>query len=85
MNCKPGDLAMNVRGLSSYRGEIYTVLRPYDGPWVFDGKKEPSWRIDRMGEECHACDSDLRPLRNPGDDEKDETLVFARKPSEEHA
>lgn len=72
MNCKPGEMAINVSGLChKHRGEIYLVLRAYDGPWIWDAPREPSWWVEHRGGEYHCCDSHLRPIR-PGDISEEE-------------
>jgi hypothetical protein len=74
MNCKPGDLAVLVYSrIPRYIGEIYVVLRPYDGTEF--ASNEPAWVIEHRGEEWHCEDRHLRPIRDPGDDAVDE---FAR-------
>lgn len=77
MNCKPGDLAVNVGGLPHCRGRIYVVLRPYDGH-VF--RRENAWWCDWRGQEVHVCDEHLRPIRDQ--DGEDETLSWAGKPEQ---
>lgn len=72
MNCKPGDLAINVAGLVNCRGEIYKVVRPYDGPLFLD--RGFAWWVDHRGQEFHCTDASLRPIRDPGDDARDEML-----------
>jgi hypothetical protein len=80
MNCRPGDLAINVGGLSRFLGEIYTVLRAYDGPWPWDTPVRPSWWVRYGNGRYHAFDCDLRPIRDPGDDATDESLLWAPAP-----
>lgn len=72
MNCKPGELAICVEaGNRPDRvGSIVTVLRRFVG----DGRAyrfSADWVIDYQGEEYVACDAFLRPLRDPGDDTRD--------------
>lgn len=80
MNCKPGDLAINVSGRPECRGEIYEVLRVYSG--CLPG---PAWIVMHRGEEFHCRDDVLRPIRDPGDDATDETLQWLPVPSKEVA
>ncbi len=75
MNCKPGDLAVIVRSLTSSQernlGHICRCVAPAMSPWG-----EPGWRIEPptpLGQH-HAVDVALRPLRDPGDDALDEML-----------
>lgn len=86
MNCKPGDLAVIVRGENI--GVMVDVIGPHD---LFDG----AWRVrvhaDAMcdlglvkkGEVTGCMDSKLRPIRDPGDDAQDETLSWLPVPSTE--
>jgi len=85
MNCKPGDLAVNVGRRSEFVGEVYLVLRLYDGPWIFTTPEEPSWWIEHRGREFHCADADLRPIRPQDDDATDETLLWLPVPTKETA
>lgn len=83
MNCKPGDLAAIVDALPIGRflvGRMVTVVQR-----VEDGPEGPTWwvRFDRpvmsplnglSAAEGRAADCFLRPIRDPGDDAKDELL-----------
>jgi hypothetical protein len=87
MNCKPGDWAMYVGPSLKYRGEVYTVLRPFEGMAVMlagGGLAGPGWWVDHRGKEWHCLDSSLRPIR-PGDisDEEVRELYSPKQP--EHA
>lgn len=80
MNCKPGDLAVIVRGaaFAKYIGAIVKVVET-DG--VF-------WSTEKSldGNETYPIiipDSCLRPIRDTGDDAKDETLQWLPVPSTE--
>ena len=73
MNCKPGDLAIVVKGLSPDEkravGHICTIVRREDHP-VTDA---PGWLIDPViranGFDC-VLDAWLRPIRdNPGNEQ----------------
>lgn len=95
MNCKPGDLAVMVRSFAGNEGKIVRCLRlACEGEliaigWAMD--MGPVWYID-MPLRANwglavplAIDAFLRPIRDPGDDATDETLVWAGKPQREHA
>lgn len=89
MNCKPGDLAMVVKGRSV--GVVCTCIRlasigetldlgydvELDGPmWVTDKSFQSTW-----GDwDCLMFDDFLRPLRDPGDDAVDEMVERVGKP-----
>lgn len=81
MNCKQGDLAINVGGNPHARGEIYKVLREYKGGVFSDGR--PAWWVEHRGYEWHCHDHALRPLR--GNSGQDETLQWCDVPTKEHA
>lgn len=96
MNCKPGDLAVIVRGLNgalssrvgtlvtvgalhatnSYFGPVWNVthMRPIVGLAV-DGRNGKTQGLGSLGAKGHCPDDWLRPIRDPGDDAVDETLV----------
>lgn len=93
MNCKPGDLAIVVRGAKS-GGRIVRCIRLVSmgaimltkcgRPVQLTGWTEPVWALDGWVvfeiapygevEVPAAADSCLRPIRDPGDDAKDEML-----------
>jgi hypothetical protein len=85
MNCKPGDLAIvvSVDGhplLEHLLGSIRRVKKvalAWDGPaWTYSGR-----RFRAAGQTCHAIpDRWLRPIRDPGDDAKDESFRWAPAP-----
>lgn len=81
MNCKPGDLAVNVGGKPECRGEIYTVIKAYTGP-VFKSPY-PAWWVEHNGSMFHCLDRDLRPIRDQ--DGEDEMLRIAGYPHKETA
>jgi hypothetical protein len=84
MNCKPGDLAI-VSGketLPHLRGRIVTVARCGNLYGIPHWQTEPKF-IDRDGVEVWFADEDLRPIRDPGDDATDETLLWLPSPSRE--
>lgn len=81
MNCKPGDLAVIVRSHDRRNiGRLVKVLR------LYDRRIEASWWIASEsvlhgifsdwppGAEVGLFDSHLRPIRDPGDDARDEML-----------
>jgi hypothetical protein len=92
MNCKPGDLAIVVRGMYSDEnvGKLVRTVRlvPLHDA---DG---PSWEVESlsgflMHPRVELCglrgwfeDSRLRPIRDPGDDAQDEMLVLLGKPEQ---
>lgn len=83
MNCKPGDLAIVIRDCDGHhQGKIVTVVDGACRPshWLTDPKL-----IDPSGLLVEAHDSDLRPIRDPGDDAVDETLLWLPLPTKEHA
>lgn len=85
MNCKPGDLAFVTNTeIEQFLGNVVRVLRPYDGPSIF-GDVGAAWWVDYAGDEFHADDSHLRPIRNPGDDAVDEVLQRLPVPHKEMA
>lgn len=90
MNCKPGDLALIVRSSSGNVGKIvvcikmvgmYRWLQPDGNSFI-----SPCWLIDRNlrgwdgTTDAFVPDVCLRPLRDPGDDAKDETLRWQDVP-----
>jgi hypothetical protein len=95
MNCKPGDLAVYVGGhLSNPRnvGRIFQVLRrgnDWHGQiswWVKPaGEAYSPTRLKWMSEEGEVLDKLLRPIRDPGDDATDETLLWVGSPHKETA
>jgi hypothetical protein len=86
MNCKPGDLAMVQGALNG--GRIVRVLR-YLGPvkftsgntrpdcWLLEGRlSERCIRAEQLGGDAIQPDYNLRPIRDPGDDAKDESTLW---------
>lgn len=84
MNCKPGDLAVVV-GRCEISGDyligrIFRVTTFYrddeDVVWEYEGPRlETPW-----GELLAVADDNLRPIRDPGDDATDETLLWKPVP-----
>lgn len=84
MNCKPGDLAVVVKGAAS--GNVVVCIDRFDGPWAGEPRFEPGWRLDRLlvnergSYNTYRVDSALRPIRDqPGEDE---TLTWADVPKQ---
>lgn len=93
MNCKPGDLAIRIKGESDDLvpiGAVVRCFRYYSGLANVDGQKKPfkGWFVEYQG---HIIDADglawavpdehLRPIRDSGDDAEDETLQWLPVPS----
>lgn len=96
MNCKPGDLAVMVRASCPENvGRIVLVLPedPYydlrHGHVWFTQAANPAptaWAVDgtktgRAKPKAHVPDAWLRPIRDPGEDARDETLEWLPVPS----
>lgn len=81
LNCKPGDLAIVVRGRPTHNlGSVVRVIRLAQDAWEiweYEGRltNTRGGRITGIGDEC------LRPIRDPGDDAVDETLAWAGAPA----
>jgi hypothetical protein len=96
LNCKPGDLAVIVAPYAlSGRGSVVKVLRPArhrenllgaeftlvygEFGWVCQGSVTmESGAVERLTAISDGC---LRPIRDPGEDARDETLSWKRVPS----
>lgn len=80
MNCKPGDLAVVVRAKQdpAWIGRILTIVEWSDlvGGWVTRPMPEGYQAV---------ADYCLRPIRDPGDDAVDETLLRQPAPTLEAA
>jgi hypothetical protein len=99
MRCRVGDLAIIVREDRGYEcniGSIVKVIRLYrETEWVIvsDHKRLlarqwPFRLLDRkklanVGDELILRDDYMRPLRDPGDEARDETLLWLPVPSDE--
>jgi hypothetical protein len=89
MNCRPGDLAIVVRSVCGNEGTVVRCVRLI-GKERFIGPEPAfvsmSWLIDPPlkaalgGYTDHAPDHNLRPIRDPGDDAKDESFRWAPAP-----
>lgn len=89
MNCKPGDLAIIVRSCAGHEGKIVRIVR-WVGKvrgWVGDDRWETDTQLrgERGGLTRSMRDSALRPIRDPGDDAKDEMLRPLPKEEPAHA
>lgn len=97
MNCKPGDLAVVVKSWAGNEGRIVRVIRlcpktsknpNIDSRGILTAP-EPYWVIDQALPDFEGtlgktfADSQLRPIRDPGDDAQDETLSWLPVPSTE--
>jgi hypothetical protein len=85
MNCKPGDLAVVIRGeFASGKIVRCLYLRPEHCVISKDGhlRYGPIWQVEPRIPDfsnrlvSHARDAILRPIRNPGDDASDESLAW---------
>jgi hypothetical protein len=101
MNCKPGDLAVVVNDLDNPRNNgalVKVVCRAdraeYDAPIDWDCEAVSTIIMERDGVVFRADsgegefgyqDLELRPIRDPGEDAKDETLNWLPVPHKEIA
>lgn len=86
LNCKPGDLAVIVRGLTTNRnvGKLVTVIGPgfQPGFWIVKSDHPLKAIFGGMGGLSSECtvgpieDRRLRPIRAPGDDAVDESAAW---------
>ena len=79
MNCKPGDLAVlykvTAENVRPHLGKIVRCL------WV-DARNPECWHTEPEFERGRSVyDGALRPIRDPGDDARDETLEWMPVPS----
>lgn len=84
MNCKQGDLAIVVRSSTGIEGKIVRCVRFLgEKAWMEPGGRIEicdTWQIDQVlqgwdGDFASAMpDDQLLPIRDPGDDAKDEML-----------
>lgn len=85
MNCRPGDLVVIVRcTCESDRdclGRIFRVIEPYEACglilWTVEASKYRGANVSGIRDDC------ARPLRDPGEDAKDESLLWLPSPSRE--
>lgn len=94
MNCKPGDLAVTVRAkLVENIGCFCEVLGAsgipdYEWSIRFQSPKLLLLRDEsgtEIGRECLCPDAWLRPIRDPGEEARDETLEWLPVPAKETA
>jgi len=96
MNCKPGDLAIVVKSWAGNEGKIVRCIKLDTERSFFDNvgpdgvtPPEPIWIIDIHLRGCdgsfsnYIADSQLRPIRDPGDDAVDQVVLKVGKPREE--
>lgn len=91
LNCRPGDLAVIVRSAAGNEGKIVQCIElDRFMRWQSLGGKEwtaPGWRVDQVLRGTGGTpdnwieDSLLRPIRDPGEDAQDETLLWIPVPS----
>lgn len=89
LRCKPGDLAIVVRSEAGHEGKIVRVLRfigVHHAYWA-----EDLWETDTLARsalgrlDAYFSDSQLLPIRDPGEDAQDETLTWLPSPSRERS
>jgi len=85
MRCKPGDLAVVTRGENV--GIFVDVIEPHDcltGAWYVRVHSDAVGSVCpvKKGELVGCYDSKLRPIRDPGNDAVDETLLWKPVPGE---
>lgn len=86
LNCRPGDLAVIVRGLTTNRnvGKLVTVIGPgvHEGFWIVKSDHPLKAIFGGLGGITSECtvgpieDSRLRPIRFPGEDCIDESAAW---------
>lgn len=78
LNCKQGDLARVVSTAEGgrYYGFIVRCVEP-----TVSNKGRPGWIVEpQLGSWRGVQDSAMRPIRDPGEDAKDETLLWLPVP-----
>jgi hypothetical protein len=96
MRCKVGDLAVITSGgrypenidrlvevISLWRGERVCGVLYASGDWVVRGIGGDLRYLNGWARDSVARDCVLRPIRDPGDDARDETLEWLPVPSRE--
>lgn len=91
MRCRAGDLAVVLRG--PHRDCVCEVVSASGVPdfhWSVRFRSPKWWRLSEdetpvLHTEGLYSDFDLRPIRDPGDDAVDETLLWKRVPIMEAA
>ena len=88
LNCRPGDLAYTVAPvIMDRRGRVLRVLRAstigdharLNYGWAHD---LPCWVCESSEGETICADISLRPIRDPGDDARDEALDWLPVPAQ---
>jgi len=87
MNCEPGDLAVITKSWAGNEGRIVRVvcwIGKIDGwsnsdRWEIEAERPLISSKGRL--HFHAPDSFMRPIRDPGEDARDETLQWLPVPS----
>lgn len=85
MNCRPGDLAIVIRSRSGLNPQHIGRLLKVVGPSKFHlehWETEPELR-SICGNFIDWHDQSLKPIRDPGDDAVDQTLLWLPVPSRE--
>ena len=84
MNCKPGDLAVVVsQSKHKCPPQMGAIVVIGEGMWGNCWRTLPATIDPRDGREVAIPDSHLRPIRDPGDDARDETLDWLPVPTRE--
>lgn len=91
MNCKPGDLAFVVKSVVGNEGKIVRCLRLLTEAEARreNWRRRPMWEVDGLLLDTDGClepraaDDCLRPIRDPGDDARDEALNWLPVPHKE--
>lgn len=92
MRCEKDDIAVMVRSdFPENIGTLYRVIAYQPIRDAGDWKVKTVSRVQTNcgpvgpGEYVWAFDTDLRPIRDPGDDAQDESLLWLPVPTKEHA
>jgi hypothetical protein len=90
MNCKPGDLAVIVTADTTDEAALLgKIIRVTKLSLLSDSGANPCWEYDGprlhcYGREIHGvADLALRPIRDPGEDAKDETIQWKEVPTKQ--
>lgn len=91
MNCKPGDIAVVASVPPDFPSALGGMVRVID---VHEGHtrrlKYVYWRYESLSSNIPnwmptVCDVYLKPIRDPGEDARDETLTWLDVPTKEIA
>lgn len=93
MNCKQGDLAVVVKSAGNGRsiGKIVECIRFKPGQMFVDGTRSDAWVVSPALPALHGGLTDtvrdefLRPIRDPGEDARDQSLDWLPVPHKETA